>query len=278
MNKLLKLAMIGCGLVFSLSITTEAGAETIKEGIKETGVLKVGVRNDSHLFGFGENHEGYCADFAQKLAETLGQEMGKTIEVEIVTSTTQNRWDLVKDGTVHLECGPNTISPTTETEKNIKFSQPFFVTATQILVDSDATEESIMNGKIGIIAGTSNEKDLSVIYPEAQLDNSFTNRVDGVKAVQEGNVNGFASDGILLGGTALALGVEPDAIQLVTPLINERPFCAAYGMILPGGEENAEWHDTVNNLLANSGPQTEIWGSWFNPLLPYIDAVVKACQ
>ncbi|MBR8828263.1 MAG: transporter substrate-binding domain-containing protein [Gomphosphaeria aponina SAG 52.96 = DSM 107014] len=278
MNKLLKLAIISCGFVLSLGFTGESLAGNIETEIKETGVLKVGVRDDSPLFGFGENPVGYCVDFAQELANSLTQEMGQEIKVELVTSTTPTRWDLVKNGSVHLECGPNTISPATETEQNIKFSQAFFVTATQILVNADATEESVSNGTIGIIAGTSNEKDLRVIYPEAQLDNAFTSRSEGVEAVQLGKITGFASDGILLGGTALALGVDPASINFVTPLINERPFCAAYGMILPGGDDNIEWQATVNNAITNSGQGKQVWDTWFTNLLPYIDSVLKACQ
>ena len=278
MNRQLKLAIISCGIVISVLFPQISRARTVEQDIEKTGVLKVGVREDSPLFGFGSEKAGYCTDFANSLAENLSQQLGKTIKTELVKSTTQNRWNLVKDGTVHLECGPNTIAPDREQEYGIKFSQPFFVTATQVFTRIDSTEESLKSGTIGIIKGTTNEQEIRLLYPDKQINDSFTSRSQGINAVQLQEIKGFASDGILLEGTASVLEINPNKYTLVTPLIGNIPLCAAYGMILPEGEKNSQWHDTVNSWIAKSGQAEEIWKTWFNEFLPYIGAVLDACQ
>jgi polar amino acid transport system substrate-binding protein len=253
-------------------------AKPVEEQIKETGVLRVGVRTDSPLFGYGETQDGYCKDFANSLATTLSNDWGKSITVELVSSTTQNRWDLVTKGDVDLECGPNTITTEREEEYGIKFSRPFFVTATQIFVKAGITEEEVKTGTIGTIAGTTNAMEIAQVYPESQTKETFTNREEGIKAVQAGEIAGFATDGILLVGTATIMQLDPNTFAVATPLVENRPFCAAYGMILPGGEENARWRETVDEFVANNGKGAEIWDMWFEKLSPYIDNVLAECN
>ncbi len=278
MNRQLKLAIISSGIAISVLFPQVSRARTVEQEIKETGVLKVGIREDSPLFGFGSDKVGYCTDFANSLAENLSQKLGKTIKVDLVKSTTQNRWELVQDGTVHLECGPNTIVLEREQEYGIKFSRPFFVTATQVFVSTDTTEESLKTGTIGIIQGTTNEQEFRLIYPDEQIKDSFESRSEGINAVQDQKIEGFASDGILLAGTASVLEIDPEKYTLATPLFNNRPLCAAYGMILPEGQKNSQWHDTVNSWIAKSVQGAKVWETWFNNLLPYVGLVLEACQ
>ncbi len=278
MNRRLKLAIISSGIAISVLFPQVSQARTVEQEIKKTGVLKVGIREDSPLFGFGREKVGYCADFANSLAENLSQKLDKTIKLDLVKSTTQNRWDLVKDGKVHLECGPNTITVERETEYGIKFSKPFFVTATQVFTRTDATEETLKTGTIGIIKGTTNEQEFRMVYPDEQIKDSFKSRSEGINAVTVQEIQGFASDGILLSGTVTILDINPERFTLVTPLYNNRPLCAAYGMILPEGNENSQWRDTVNSWIVKSGQGDKVWETWFNDLLPYVGAVLEACQ
>ena len=274
----LKLAIISCTITASILFPNLSWARSIEQEIQSTGVLKVGVREDSPLFGFGGEKTGYCADFAQELATNLSQKLGKTIKVNLVKSTTQNRWDLVNGGTVHFECGPNTMVRERERQYGIKFSEPFFVTATQIFLRAGTIEETLTKGTIGIIGGTTNERDIRQIYPEVQINDSFERRSHGIVSVQLGEITGFASDGILLAGTASVLEINPQKYTMVTPLKNNLPFCAAYGMILPGDEENSQWRNTVNSLISNSEQGKPIWDKWFQDFLPHIGAVLNACQ
>ncbi len=277
MKNLLNLALISSTILLA-SIPHVALAKSVEQDVKDTGVLKVAVRQDSPLFGFGDDYNGYCADFAKQLGAKLTQDFGKNIQVKLVTSTTQTRWDLVTKGQAHLECGPNTTSKERETKYKIFFSTPFFVTATQMFTKEGLEDQALKAGTIGVIANTSNEEELKTVYPGQQLNNSYTNRTHGIADVLYGSITAFASDGILLMGTAITMDVDLSNYTLVTPLVNNRPFCAGYGMILPGGEENKNWRETVNSFILTNGQGTEVWNNWFGDSLPYIDEVLKACQ
>ena len=161
MNRRLKLAIISCGIALSVLFPQVSQARAVEQEIKKTGVLKVGIREDSPLFGFSSEKVGYCTDFANSLAENLSQKLGKTIKVK---------------------------------------------------------------------------------------------------------------------GTASFLEINPEKYTLVTPLINNRPLCAAYGMILPEGQENTQWHNTVNSWIAKSGQGERVWENWFQEFLPYVGDVLEACQ
>lgn len=78
--------------------------------------------------------------------------------------------------------------------------------------------------------------------------------------------------------TASVLDINPEKYTLVTPLINNRSLCAAYGMLLPEGEENSQWHNTVNSWIAKSVQGEKVWENWFQEFLPYVGAVLEACQ
>jgi polar amino acid transport system substrate-binding protein len=270
--------ILGCSIVFPLVSTQLAEAKNVEEEIKSTGVLKVGIREDSPLFGFGTEKVGYCQDFAENVAQQLSTEYGREIKAELVKSTTQNRWVLVTDGVVHLECGPNTINPSQLQKYNVAFSTPFFVTATQILAKSNKSEDQLKRGKIGIIAGTTNAQEIEKIYPFGQIDDSFRRRSHGIADVQTGEIDGFASDGILLIGTASLMNLPLANYNLFTPLVNERPFCSAYAMILPGDSENQSWRDKINNLIVETDMKNAIWQNWFGELFPYFESLAQVCK
>ncbi len=278
MKKIVQLLVLTSGISLGLSWANSSIATPVETEIQETGILKIGIRDDSPLFGFGNPPEGYCRDFGEALAVSLSEKLGKPVTAEFVTSTTQNRWELVTEGKVHLECGPNTITPERETEKQIKFSLPFFVTATQIFAQAGITEEDMKTATIGTIAGTTNAQEMARVYPESQINDTFTTRIEGIEAVQAGKITGFASDGILLIGSATIMQVNPNDFVVATPLVNNRPFCAAYGMILPGDQDNENWRETVNEFIAKNGKGAEIWDMWFKELTPYIDKTLAECN
>lgn len=277
MKPFLKILSFSLIIIVSPLFIQPSPAKSVEQVIKETGILKVGVRQDSPLFGSGENAEGYCVDFATQLGENLSETLGKPIDIQLIPSTIQTRWQLVSQGKVDLECGPNTISLEREQQYNIQFSQPFFYTATQIFVEQTANEAIVRQGKIGVIPDTTNEGDLLAVYQPDQIQNQFSSREQGIKAVTEGSLAGFASDGILLLGTALNLNLTPDQFNLITPILNNRPFCANYGMILPTGEENKSWRERVNGVIMENGKGTDIWGKWFLPFYRYMETVLQGC-
>ena len=283
MNKKLKI-IIASSLAFLAAIFPQkiSHAQT-EETIIRRQLIKVGVRGDSPWFGFRNDGEwtGYCIDIAYALAERLSANQIEPIRVRLITSTTQSRWDLVTSGMVDLECGPNTISPEREAKHGINFSEPFFITATQILAKKGVQEEDVntSNGIVGVVKNTINERDLQSAYPEEKIDNKYLSREQGFKALVDGEVSGFASDGTLLLGSAYIMNLdgENDYTLITINQENGRPFCAGYGFILPGGKDNLSWQRYINDFLANDKKAKRIRKKWLGDLSENSQRIYDAC-
>ena len=97
------------------------------------------MRRDATPFGYVDNTgewTGYCEDIIDAFAKKIAQELKIYTGVKVIEipSNLENRFQLVQNGNVHLECGPNTIR---DDIKNVAFSNPFFVTGTNFLVAKD---------------------------------------------------------------------------------------------------------------------------------------------
>jgi polar amino acid transport system substrate-binding protein len=283
MKKKLKI-IIASSLTFLAAIFPQKISHAqIQETIIRRELIMVGVRGDSPWFGFRNEGKwtGYCIDIAYALAERLSANQLDPIRVRLVTSTTQSRWDLVTSGRVDLECGPNSISPEREAKHGISFSLPFFITATQILAKKGREEEDVKvgNATVGVVRDTTNERDLKSAYPLEKIDNKYLSREQGVQALVDGEVSGFASDGTLLLGSAeiMNLDTEEDYSLITINQENGRPFCASYGFILPGGEDNSSWQRYVNNFLANNKKAQRIRKKWLGDLSENSQRLYDAC-
>ena len=283
MNKKLKI-IIASSLAFLAAIFPQkiSHAQT-QETIIRRELIVVGVRGDSPWFGFRNDGKwtGYCIDIAYALAERLSANQLDPIRVRLVTSTTQSRWDLVTSGRVDLECGPNSISPEREAKHGISFSLPFFITATQILAKKGREEEDVKvgNATVGVVRDTTNERDLKSAYPLEKIDNKYLSREQGVQALVDGEVSGFASDGTLLLGSAeiMNLDTEEDYSLITINQENGRPFCASYGFILPGGEDNSSWQRYINDFLAHNKKAQRIRKKWLGNLSENSQRIYDAC-
>ncbi|MDE5102656.1 MAG: transporter substrate-binding domain-containing protein, partial [Trichodesmium sp. St19_bin2] len=143
MNKKLKIIIVSSLAFLAAIFPQKISHAEIEQTIIRRELIKVGVRGDSPWFGFRNDGEwtGYCIDIAYALAESLSGNTINPIMVKLITSTTQSRWDMVTSGMVDLECGPNTISAEREAKHGVYFSEPFFITATQILAKKGRQEE-----------------------------------------------------------------------------------------------------------------------------------------
>ena len=275
-------AIINLFLLFSCGLPSYSQEETILEEIEETGLLKVGIREDAVPFGYRDINgdlEGLCLDFIALLREKLKQKLNKqVIAIKLYKSTLFNRFELVSDRIVDLECGPNTIRELPEYQ--IQFSQPFFLTGTQLLIRSEKVNSLNLNGSlenvnIGVLRNTTNEELMAEKYPLANLVKfeGVTGRYRGIQALRGGKIDAFASDGILLVGEALTQGLR---LGQNYRLIPKNPIdCEEYGLILPNNDP--EWWSFVNSVIKTSSAQN-IYLDWFREIAPQIESIQLFCQ
>ncbi len=247
--------------------------ETVLAEIQRTGVLKVAMRRDAIPFGYLDDQRqwtGYCSDLLSSLAQELAKKLNIPTGIEVVKlpSTLENRFELVQNKTVHLECGPNTIRKDAE---GVVFSNPFFVTGTQFLVETSKTETVNLNRKLagvktGVLRNTTTEQFLRERYPDADpvYFQGSTGTSEAVQAVASGKIDAFANDGILLIGEAVRQDLGKDNYTLVP----QQPLtCDFYGTILPEGD--SQWQKTINAFIS-SKQANQAWDEWFTDSFPYV--------
>ncbi len=236
--------------------------------IGETGLLRVGITGSAIPFGYRDSNQelrGFCLDLIELIKEELKTKLNrKIITTHIFISDLANRFQIVQDNIVHLECGANSIREIDD--YNVIFSDPFFVTGTQFLVARDKVQQltenidNTENIKIGVLRYSSTEEYVRNRFPEAQiyLFQGLNGSSLGVSAVKNKRIDAFADDGILLIGSATSLNISLTKDFILVP---QTPItCEEYGLILP--KDDLPWTQLVN-LVINSNEEKNILGDWF---------------
>ena len=244
--------------------TSPETKENVLAQIRNTKTLKVAMRSDTAPFSYVDDREnewtGYCGDLADSFGEYLEQRLNIAAGIKVIklSSSLENRFELVRDNTVHLECGPNTITPD---KQDIVFSNPFLTSGTRFLVTKDnaaKVDRELTGIRVGVLQGSTNADFLKETYPQAEAV-YFQGKQGSIKAIEataNGNIDAFISDGVLLQGEIEQQNL-PLRNYLLTP---EEPLtCNFYGLILPEGQ--SKWKSLVNDFIAekNRGIQSQ----WF---------------
>ena len=250
--------------------------------IEQTGVLSIAMRTDAAPFSSRQNDDdlwdGYCSDLADTLGKQLTEKLNRTtpITVEKIPSSFANRFELVQQKVVHLECGSNSIVPNKE---GVTFSDPFFASGTRLLVKSNDVAEfdfvSKLSGmKLGVLGQTTTKEFLEQNYPDATIVNfdDANSRYQGIKAIANGELDAFVSEDVLLTGELDRQGIEPKNYQTIP----EHPLsCEYYGLILP--EDDPQWRITVNAFIRDR-PFKQVFDKWLTPYYAQSVADLDYCQ
>lgn len=255
-------------------------AESILERIQRTGVLRVAIREDAAPFGYldsSRNLQGYCLDFFYLLEQKLVKNLDRqTLSTKLYKSTANNRFSLVANNIVDLECGPNTIRD--DVPEDTIFSTTFFISGTRFLIarsnrDRFKLDGDLENVKLGVIRNTTTEEFVTEEYPLADLYkfSGATARSRGIQAVSQGKIDAIISEGILLRAEAQRQGLSASQYPLIpsTPLT-----CDRYGMIL---NRDSEWQNFVNSVI-NSSQLADLTQAWFGSLSNGERAIASNCD
>jgi predicted dienelactone hydrolase len=230
--------------------------ESVLEAIARTGELRIAMRRDAPPFGYIDDTvgwTGYCPALAVALQDYLQDKTNGTVTVELVElpSTLGDRYDLVRDGQVYLECGPNSVRADIE---GVEFSDIIFATGSHFLTtvgnEADVNPALSLEGvNVGVLANSTNESFLQERYPAATITRfeGPTGRTDAIAAVNSGQITAFLGDDILTRAAVTQQGLPTQNLALVPEL----PLtCEYYSLALPGND--SQWINTVNDFLATS--------------------------
>jgi len=238
--------------------------------IQETKTISVAYRTDALPFSFEDAEKkpsGYMVDLCRSVVGVIERQIGVVpLQVKWVPVTVQSRFTAISGGQADMECGATTV--TLGRMKQVGFSSLTFVDGTGLLVRKSTAGNSLMdlaNKKIGVIAGTSNERALAealkakvvtaIVVPVAS-------REDGLAQLEAGTIDAFASDRVLLAGLA-SRAKDPKELALLGDPLSYEP----YAIVLPRGDWALQ--QAVDAALAQiyrSSALPDIYNRWFGAL------------
>ncbi len=196
-----KLCLYGIALLSTVLTTQIVTAETVMEKVARTGVLTAGTSKDALPFAYTDNQGqliGYSVDMLNLIQQQLEQELGRTIQLKLVALQPQERITQLVNNNVDIICDASSF--TWKRDQEIDFSVSYGITGTRLLVkekDYLAISQSLVGKRIGVLPGTTNELAINRAEPQAEIV-IIRDRADGYTALEKGEIDAFAGDGILL--------------------------------------------------------------------------------
>jgi ABC-type amino acid transport substrate-binding protein len=266
---MLRAAIATLALLLSATFASaQIPADSRMKRISDTKTIKLGYRASATPFSFkpadAKEPVGYTIDLCKLAVDSISKSIGGPVKIEWVEVTTQNRFDMVAQGKADMECGSSTI--TLSRMKEVDFSSIIFTESTGIVVkkESGVQKATDLDGKkLAVVSNTSNERAVAELIKQGAMKAVLVpvkDRDVGIAMLEKGEVQGYASDKLLLVGAhfkdANAMIMLPDDLSL-----------EPYGIVVPRGDWALRL--AVNTALADvfrSGQIASVFGGWFNQI------------
>ncbi|XTZ11173.1 MAG: amino acid ABC transporter substrate-binding protein [cyanobacterium endosymbiont of Rhopalodia yunnanensis] len=263
-----KLALIILMLMFATISQSSSLAGEILERIRQTGVITAGTRKDAIPFSYVNDQGkwvGYSLDILEVIRQDIQKKIGKPIKLDLVEVTAKNRFSFIEKRKIDIECSSTTV--TWKRTKTVDFSVSYFASGTKILVKKGSgleTIDTLAGRQVGVIPKTTNERVIKEQQPSAKLV-IVKDHNDGLKKLEEGMIDAFAGDGIILEGLKKesrnpnSLGVFPEF-----PYVYD-----SYACILP--QDESVWRNIVNyslvkfmeGIVSDQPEAVAVYEKWF---------------
>jgi glutamate/aspartate transport system substrate-binding protein len=239
--------------------------------VRSAGALTIAYRESSIPFSYvsarGEPI-GYSIELCKKLAEAVGEALGREIALKWLPVTSETRIEAIVSGRADLECGSTTNN--LERQKLVAFSPVIFVSGTKLLVKRGSTIRSYRNlaGKTVVVtAGTTNEKAMQETARRFKLDFRQVTARDHAQSyalLESGKADAFATDDVLLYGL-VAQHKAQQQYQVVGEFLSYDP----YGIMFRKGDAQlAALVQRAFHDLAEDGEIERQYKRWFLQRLP----------
>jgi ABC-type amino acid transport substrate-binding protein len=217
---------------------------------------------------FTENGEaaGYSVDLCRRIAAGVRDHLKlPDMKVTFIPVNFADRFDAIVDGDIDIECGSTTI--TLERQERVDFTLMTFVTGGTVLSMGDkrvSMMKDLAGKRVAVLRNTSTEGALEAYFKENLIDArivAITEASEGLAKLQDGSVDAFASDQVVLVGAALrAIEANRSAnFSFADELFSYEP----YGFMVR--RNDAEFRLVANRVLAQlyrSGQFAQLYQEW----------------
>ena len=207
---------------------------TLKKNV-DSGTITLGHRVDALPFSYQDEKgtvHGYSIDLCKRVADAVKSHLRlPQMKVDFVEVTAANRFRLVKNGTVDIECG--TTTNTLGRQQEVAFSVTTFIVGNRFVSKKRMGIQAFEDLKgltVASLSGTTNIKGVVDLNSEQGLEMVILpapNPVDAMRMLEANQIAAFFWDDILLAGavaraenprqyvtSSQALSVEPYALMM----------------------------------------------------------------
>jgi polar amino acid transport system substrate-binding protein len=264
------LKILTSGVLLALFVPLHsASAQTVLEKVAKTGVLTAGTSKDAFPLAYANEKGqlvGYSIDMLQLIKGQIEKELKRPITLKLVALTPGERIPNLQSGAVDIVCDSSSF--TWDRDKLVDFSVSYGITGTRLLIKRGTTlegPESLVGKRIGALPKTTNEDSIRRAQPKAQIV-TLKDRAEGYKALQDGKIDAFAGDGLLLEGW-----IQKTA-NTAKFQVDDYPY-SKEGVACMVAENNSKLLDKTNYALLSfmqgfvkdKPPSVTIFDRWFGP-------------
>ncbi len=277
--KFLWIFLLGATAAFAQTEDTPVELAGTLAKVRAAGALTIAYRESSVPFSYlsarGEPI-GYSIELCKKLAEAIGEALGRELALKWLAVTSESRIDAIVSGKADLECGSTTSN--LERQKQVAFSPIIFVAGTKLLVKQGSPIRSYRNlaGKTVVVtAGTTNEAAMREIARRFKIDFRLASARDHGESYAElaaGRADAFATDDVLLYGLLAQRRAKKDYL-VVGEFLSYDP----YGIMFRKNDPQlAELVKRAFHDLAEDGEIERQYRRWFLQRLPGSGAAAQS--
>ncbi len=250
------------------------------EQIKKTGIIRIGHRASEPPMSFLDKNgvpAGYSIDLCSRIVTGVKTKLDNPkITVEFISVNSSNRFTALSDNKIDILCGSTT--KTLSRAELIDFTQLTFVTGASLLslASNPINNISALQGKkVAVVKDTTTIEALKGALKDSLTDAKVVpvdTAADGMRVLQEGKVDAYSSDQVVLIGLILTAG-DPKSFFLANELFSYEPFAFAVR------RNDADFRlvaDRVLSQLYRSGQIVQIYGQWFGRFSKKVPSAIKA--
>lgn len=248
-------------IMFLLSTSVIAGAESILDQVNKRGVVKIGSGTTVPPVNYIDkdgNWTGFDIDLGDAIAKKLG------VKVKRVNVNNKTRIAFLASGRIDLAI--SSMSHTRSRDEQIDYAEPPYLWSGKIFYAKKGRFTSIaeLGGKrIAVVQGSNAyiaaPQEIAKYTKEKPIMMSFQNNSECFLALKQGKVDAYTQDTPIIAGVAGSEGVEYEAVgSIYSP--------ALYGIGVPPND--SKWRDTVSFILQDilkDGTYEKIYQKWFGP-------------
>ncbi len=245
-----------CSVFFTGCTGSDKEPKDLLARIKFRNKIVIGIKSDSKPFGFIENNElqGFDVDIAKGITKRI---LGDEELAEFIEVTAESRISDLNSGKADIIIATMSINP--KRAEIIDFTNPYFIAGQALMVKNDSKINGIENlntRKAGIILGTTGEKTLRFMAPNATVIGE-KNYNDAFNLLKEDRVDAILADDTILYGF-----IMDNKGYKILPTRYTKEY---YAVALRQGKENKALKEELNKILQHmqqSGSINRIKDKW----------------